>query len=104
MDDMTFPMTQVIGSVSQSSNESDPDIIYGYLSRVDQNDVPVRTYALNKTTVTIRRKRSNDILLTDNTISSKHCEIGKYIMHSKNTSATCECMSFVCTCHIYHNI
>ena len=74
----TFPFAKA--PISQSRDEpsckNDSAVVYGYLIRIDQNDAPTHTYEINKTKIMIGRRRSNDILLTENTISSRHCEIG----------------------------
>lgn len=75
---MALGTTQAIDSMSDSSDneEIDENTVYGYLVRVDENDTPLETYELRRSTVSIGRKKTNHLILTDNTISSNHCEIG----------------------------
>ena len=77
---MALPETQALDSVSDSEEEEvdNGDLPYGYLIRINEKDEPTETFELNKKTITIGRKKSNDIVLTDNTISSLHCELGMF--------------------------
>ena len=62
-------------SDSSDNEDNDEDVVYGYLIRVDDNDLTVNTYELKNTTVSIGRQQTNDLVLEDETISSNHCEI-----------------------------
>eukprot|EP01084_Bolivina_argentea_P111020 198188_1 len=61
--------------------------VYGYLVSYNDNDTSGRPYILIKPTKKIGRKYSNDIHLSNNTISYNHAEIEidiKYYQHKKH--------------------
>ena len=49
----------------------------GFLIQVDDEDSPTETYILYKYKTRIGRKeKDNDVVIDNETISSRHCEIG----------------------------
>lgn len=76
-------------------NNNDSNDVRGYLIRIDVNGNAVNTFILTKETTSIGRKKSNDIILIDATVSSNHAEIEidisdhtAYVVDLKSTNKT----------------
>eukprot|EP01083_Nonionella_stella_P232678 820521_1 len=69
MDDLSDEET-----LPPSPNKPTTDV-HGYLVRIDASGNHQTPFILTKSTTTIGRKKNNDIILTNNTISSNHAEI-----------------------------
>ena len=74
MDDVESDDDDTNNNTNNNNNNND---VRGYLIRIDlkQNGKATNTFILTKETTTIGRKKSNDIILIDQTVSSSHAEI-----------------------------
>eukprot|EP01083_Nonionella_stella_P183092 660706_1 len=96
---MDLPNTMAMDDIdsdesSDHPNETDIEV-YGYLVRIDHNGALQTPFLLTKETNTIGRMKTNVIVLTNPTISSKHAEIifdisqhMAYIVDLKSTNHT----------------
>ena len=62
-------------NANNDTNNNNNTDVYGYLIRIDVYGQEINTFILTKETTTIGRKKKNDIILIDNTVSSNHAEI-----------------------------
>ena len=96
-----LPNTIAMDDLSDDDHDNDMNnntrnnVVCGYLIRINPSGTPLNTFILTDETTSIGRKKDNQIILMDPTVSSRHAEIeidieehNAYITDLKSTNKT----------------